>query len=620
MNFFASHDSSTPIIDFEPLFSFNENPGTDNSEAPMPSADHLLPECEACGAEMVTWLTAWNCRMFCSAKCIEESAPKCECCSGAIASNYVESAEGLFCSELCAKTESKCISVMLTSLSSGLTASKNAGVASAAIETSETYVRQISFRAGLHTKENGLTVQTGHGIAAEHASNLVDKLSGHNVQHVGGNNAKHGPDRIVDGQLIQTKYLKTARGCVASCFDRKNGGVFKYVGQDGQPMQIEVPVEHYDKALELMKSKISEGKIPGVSDPKRAEDIVRKGIFTHEQAKNLVRFGTIESASYDAVNGMRIGGFAGSVSALLTFAVAMWQGQEIKLALRQATRAGFQVFSSSFASHLAVSQLGRTGVEHSLRGVSNLAVEGMGPRTCSLLSELAGKEGLRGVAAQRYLAKTLRGNAITGAVVTLVLSVKDIYRLIDGRISFGQAVKNVTTTGAAVAGGMAGASAGGAIGASAGATTGAAIGSIVPGVGTAIGAAVGGGIGWAVGMFSGGAAGGAAAGAAANAVMGLMIEDDAVALSNEFRQIASEIASSFVLSDKEVASLAEEVQKFDLTEFLREMYASGNRRSLVASRIRPLVVGIVARRPGIKRPSPSELLASLEEVLIEVSA
>ncbi len=609
-----------PASDFNPLFDFHEPTEADDFETSAPFVDCSLPECGVCGAEMLTWVTAWNCGMYCSAKCVEDGRPTCECCSGAIAGSYVVSKDGFFCSELCAATEQNCISLVPNDCRPDLDAAQLAGLGLAAVKTSETYVRQVSFRAGLHTKENGQTVQTGHGIAVEHASNLYDEIKGKDVQHVGSNNAKHGPDRIVNGQVIQTKYIKTPRGCVASCFDRKNNGTFKYVGKDGQPMQIEVPFEHYDKAVELMKTKISEGKIPGISDPARAKEIVRQGIFTHEQAKNLVRFGRIESVSYDAINGMRIGGVVGSVSALLTFAVSVWQGQEIKIALKQATRAGLQVFSSSFASHLVVSQIGRTGAEQSLRGASNLVVEGLGPRTCSFLSEFAGKQGLRGVAAQKYLAKALRGNAITAVVVTLVLSVKDIYRLLDRRISFSQAVKNVTTTGASVAGGMAGASAGGAAGASAGAATGAAIGSIVPVIGTGAGAAIGGTIGWTVGALAGGAAGGAAAGAATNAVMGLIIEDDAVALSKEFQQVASEIANSFVLSEEEVDSLAREIGKFDLAEFLRNMYASGNRRALVASRIKPLIVSIVAKRPAIKEPSLSELLTSLEDVLVEAGA
>ena len=46
----------------------------------------------------------------------------------------------------------------------------------------------------------------GHGYAAEQGNNLYDTINGRNAEILGDDNAKNGPDRIVDGQLIQTKY------------------------------------------------------------------------------------------------------------------------------------------------------------------------------------------------------------------------------------------------------------------------------------------------------------------------------------------------------------------------------------------------------------------------------
>ena len=50
-----------------------------------------------------------------------------------------------------------------------------------------------------------------------------------------------------------------------------------------------------------MQNRIDKGQIKGVTN---AEDIIRKGHFTYEQAKNLAKAGTIESLTYDAVNGI----------------------------------------------------------------------------------------------------------------------------------------------------------------------------------------------------------------------------------------------------------------------------------------------------------------------------
>lgn len=56
---------------------------------------------------------------------------------------------------------------------------------------------------------------------------------------------------------------------------------------DGKPMQIEVPSDKFDAAVQAMEEKIREGKIPGVTDPNEAKNIVRKGHFTYQQAKNI---------------------------------------------------------------------------------------------------------------------------------------------------------------------------------------------------------------------------------------------------------------------------------------------------------------------------------------------
>ena len=46
----------------------------------------------------------------------------------------------------------------------------------------------------------------GHGFAAEDANNLADKLSGKNAEVVGTSNTLNGPDRVVNGVFVQSKY------------------------------------------------------------------------------------------------------------------------------------------------------------------------------------------------------------------------------------------------------------------------------------------------------------------------------------------------------------------------------------------------------------------------------
>ena len=84
------------------------------------------------------------------------------------------------------------------------TATKAAAVAAAATINSngEVFVEQ---RAAVNNP-------AGHGELAEEANSIIDRLQGHQAEILGRDNAKNGPDRSVDGVLIQTKYYKTARG------------------------------------------------------------------------------------------------------------------------------------------------------------------------------------------------------------------------------------------------------------------------------------------------------------------------------------------------------------------------------------------------------------------------
>jgi hypothetical protein len=68
-------------------------------------------------------------------------------------------------------------------------------------------------------------------------------------------------------------------------------------------MQIEVPSDKYTDAIRAMEERIKNGKIKGISDPAEAKNIIRKGRITYKQAKNIAKFGTVESLTYDALEG-----------------------------------------------------------------------------------------------------------------------------------------------------------------------------------------------------------------------------------------------------------------------------------------------------------------------------
>lgn len=249
------------------------------------------------------------------------------------------------------------------------TAVKAAAVAAAATINSngEVFVEQ---RAAVNNP-------AGHGELAEEANSIIDRLQGHQAEILGRDNAKNGPDRSVDGVLIQTKYYKTARGSLEACFD-PSSHQYRYLAEDRTPMQLEVPKDQYEQVLRGFEKKISQGKVPGVSDPRDAEKIVRKGKLTYDQAVNLAKPGTADSLKYDAATGAVTCSCAFGLSFLATTFMAYRETRDINGAVQAGIAAGVQVFGLSFAQHMVVSQLSRTGLSNALMAPSQAVVGKLG--------------------------------------------------------------------------------------------------------------------------------------------------------------------------------------------------------------------------------------------------
>lgn len=468
-------------------------------------------------------------------------------------------------------------------------ASFYAGQAAGTTGSSMNYADNVIFNA-----------ERGHGFAAERANHLHDVFTGKDATVVGGDNAKNGADRLVDGVYIQTKYCRTGSKCVAEAFDE---GGYRYWNSDGSPMQLEVPSDKYDDAVKAMQERIKKGKVKNVTDPDQAKDIVRKGSYTYEQARNIARFGTIESITYDAVNGIKIAGTAMGISSAISFAVKLWNGEAWDVALKSACYDGLKVGGVAWVSSILTAQLGRTGIEQSLRGTTDWIVNQMGSKaTAWLANGLRSGSNIYGAAAANYVSKLLRGNVVTGVVTTLVLSSADFVRLFDGKMSGAQVFKNVTRTAAGVAGGT-----GGWMG---GAAAGAALGSMVPIIGTAAGGIIGG--------ILGSIAGGSAATAAAGGVLDSFIEDDAKKMLRILESVFGELAFDYLLSEKEAKSVIEKIQAMDLPAFLRDMYASDSHQGFAREKIEPMMEKIAKNRAPVRLPSNEELVAGAGRVIEEL--
>lgn len=424
----------------------------------------------------------------------------------------------------------------------------------------------------------------GQGFAAEQANDLIDSMGGKNAQIVGNDNAKNGADRLVDGMLIQSKYCQTAQASVNAAFNPQTK-YYRYIDRNGTPMQLEVPSDQYNEAVQLMRRKIAEGKVPGVKDPDAATKLVRKGNVTYQQACNIAKAGTIDSLVFDATHGAVIAKSAFGISAVITFARSMWSGQSVEQSIDNAMYVGLQCGGAAFISSVISAQLTRTSLNAAIQQPVIGAIKALPPAIRkSLVSAMKNGALFYGRGTAGNLAKLWSSNIITSAVFTIVLSASDISHFFSGKISGKQLFKNVTTLGVSMGGTYAGAAAGGALGGPAGA-------------------------------IIGGIAGGMLAGKGADSVLGHFIEDDAVAMVRILNDRFVVLAQEYLLDEEEVNLVLEDLNVQLVQDKLLQMFASKDRKQFADELLREIIDKIVRLRTRILIPENSDFMEGLGRIL-----
>lgn len=421
----------------------------------------------------------------------------------------------------------------------------------------------------------------GHGYAAEQGNNLYDTINGRNAEILGDDNAKNGPDRIVDGQLIQTKYCQNANASVNSGF--KNGK-YRYLDNNGNPMQLEVPADQYDEAIRIMEEKIRKGQVPGCKNPKDASKIIRKGNITLKQAINIAKAGTVESIVFDAAHGVVIGLSAAGISSTIILARALWNGEDLDTALDIAMYSGIQAGGIAFVTSVVSSQITKTGVSNLLNKPSNEIVKLL-PSTVrkQLLAAIRDGAPIYGAAASKNLAKLLRVNFITQVVTVLVLSSNDIFHYAQGKISGKQLFKEVTTLVSGLIGGG---------------VVGVLLAPLGP-VGVIIGSIIG------TGLSS----------EAMRRLLNQFIEDDAVKLIEIVNNRFAILANEYLLSKSELDLAVEVLRGCLVHSKLLEMYASEDRMRFADELIEKCIQSIIVWRTRVRIPGQFVLAKGISRVL-----
>lgn len=449
--------------------------------------------------------------------------------------------------------------------------------------------------------ERKFTAAQGHGFAAEQANNLSDVLRGEKAVVIGDNNAKNGADRKIlnrDGTTtyIQDKYYSTASGSVNAAFDSVTGD-YRYLTSDGTAMWLEVPYDQYDDALRLMQKKISDGKVPGVTDPSEAVNFVRKGKYTYKQAQNLVKAGNIDSLKYDATNGVITAAGAFGISFALDFVSCKMNGENFKEATKNAALNGLKAGGFVFATYVISSQLAKSGLKSALQPTTEAIAKSLGKGVSTAILNAFGENTSALTASQitTHVANILQNQIITSGVIVVALSVGDIMDLFHGRISKEQLLKNLVVTIASVAGTTAGGIAGGVVGSA-----------LLPGVGTT------------VGTFVGGMAGGAASGYVSNALLSKIYAGDAQQMYDIISEQFRVLSTDYLINEAEGAAITQQLQSTLTGDTLKEMYSSEDRTAFALNLMEPLFEETVRARAKITLPTEDEVRTEMKTSLQEI--
>ena len=473
-------------------------------------------------------------------------------------------------------------------------------------ENSGDIVNYASFSAVEVNTVNDLLAQAkftaaqGHGFAAERGNNLIDNIKGNNAKVIGDNNVKNGADRLIlnrDGTVIyiQDKYYSTAHGSVNACFDEL--GQFRYFDADGNPMQIEVPKDQYAEAVEVMKQKIREGKIKGVTDPEEANTLVRKGALTYKQAKNLAKAGNIDSLKYDAANGAVTAVCSLGISGVINYAVCRINGDDYNKAVKIAAEEGFKTGGLVFCSSVIAGQLTKTGLMKVFEPSSEALVKALGDDFAKALITATGKDAATATAEStaqsltKQAARVLRTHAITSVVTTVVFSVPDAIDMFNGRISKKQFVKNFAVTAVTVVAGTAGYVAGSAVG-----------NLIVPGVGTVPGGIVG-------SLLIGGVSGFAAD------KLSDYITDDADEMYVIVQDSFAQKCDDYLVNESEAQNIADCFNGMLTEDMFKDMYQSEDREAFIDEILTPLFENEISKRPKYDTPTDEEMRTTLKNDL-----
>lgn len=430
----------------------------------------------------------------------------------------------------------------------------------------------------------------GHGTAAEYANNAKDKLFfGSAAKHLGSDNKKGGADRSLFGRQIQSKYGKTARKSVNDAFEGADG-VYKYyeklpngdlkLDAKGRkiPQLLEVPRDQYKEAKDILQQKIDNGQVEGV---RNAKDILKKGWPTYKAALNIAGSESLESITVDFMDGIGNARTGASISALITFATSIWNGENVEEAARQSSLVMLKTTGKNAVIHTITMQLSRGKVVVNPRHGIKKSAEKYSENYIATGARKVAKKINSSSLAKSNMGKKLGldkiddKKLISGTMTTIVVFGPDVCRAFQGKISGAQLTKNALVNAAGLAG--------------------SALGSVVPVIGTV-----------AVGStFS----------FVAKKLLDKFIEDDAVKMFRIVREEFLDLVMLFSFSKEEFDGIVSQtLAREDMPKILLNMYQSGEPEEYIRVILNSAIQETLGRR---KKITNEMYVQGMQELLLE---
>ncbi|MDO2023987.1 hypothetical protein Q2409_26270, partial [Escherichia coli] len=177
-----------------------------------------------------------------------------------------------------------------------------------------------------------------------------------------------------------------------------------------------------------------------------------RGHLTYTQARNITRFGTIESVTYDIAEGSVVSLAAGGISFALTASVFWLSTGDRDAALQTAAVQAGKTFTRTLAVYVTTQQLHRLSVVQGMLKHIDFS-------TASPTVRLALQKGT-GAGNISALNKAMKGTLATSVSLVAVPTGPDMIKMLRGRISAAQLSRNLDVASSGVAGGAGGAVAG----------------------------------------------------------------------------------------------------------------------------------------------------------------